>query len=307
MFKCLIVKTEIGTKPIAGSFSFCFVKMELGLKTAKGLSRKDFEVEEAGTRRLGRSILSWKTDQGLVRSRNEDSLYAEGPENRLASHGQLCLVADGMGGHPAGDVASALAREGVSETYYGTRLDEDEDPVPLLRVAFREANRRILDEGRQHSERFGLGTTCTALLFRRDRFWLAHVGDSRAYLLRAGELRQLSRDHTLSERWIAEGKMSREELEKGRRPAGLVDYLGKNDQPRADFSRQPREMREGDRFLLCSDGLSNMLPVAELKALLRAGDTEAAAAALVAAANEHGGRDNISVIVADPLGGGGAS
>ena len=198
-------------------------------------------------------------------------------------------------------MASALARDGVAETYYGTRLNEGEDPVPLLRDAFREANRRILDEGRRNSERFGLGSTCTVLLFRRDRFWLAHVGDSRAYLLRAGELRQLSRDHTLGERWVAEGKMTREELDKGRRPAGLVEYLGKNEQPRADFSRQPRELRPGDRFLICSDGLSNMLPLAELKALMRAGDPGEAADALVAAANEHGGRDNISVIVADPL------
>lgn len=259
------------------------------MKDAKGLVMAGME-------------LAGLSDLGKVRARNEDAIFAEAPPpGRVESHGVLVFVADGMGGHPAGEVASEIARETVSSQYYGTRLGEGEDPVPLLRQAFGEASRRILAEGARNTERFGLGTTCTALLFRRGFFWMAHVGDSRAYLLRSSELRQLSRDHTLGERWVAEGKMSRKELEDARGLRGIVEYLGKDELLRADFSRQPREYRPGDRFLLCSDGLSNMLPEPELKALLRAGAPADAASALVEAANERGGRDNISVIVAEPV------
>jgi PPM family protein phosphatase len=241
--------------------------------------------------------LAWGTDIGLVRKRNEDSFYVEtSPEGENESHGQLLIVADGMGGPPAGDLASALAVEIIPDNYYGNKLQPDGDPVPLLRQAFAKANSAILRAASENSERFGMGTTCTALLLRDADLWLAHVGDSRAYLLREGRLEQLSRDHNVLERMRAEGHLADDDA----KPPGaamLTAALGHDDRPEADFSQKPRRLESGDRLLICSDGLSGMLSDSELTKGLSQESPSSAAKRLIRTALDAGGRDNITVIV----------
>ncbi len=149
------------------------------------------------------------TNVGAVRALNEDVvLYTKPPEgDAAADRGGLALVADGMGGHAAGEVASALAAEIVRRVFH-----EVEGPVPVvLASAFEAANQAILDWAASHPECAGMGTTCTALALRDGQAWLAHIGDSRAYLLRNGSLSQLSEDQTLVAGLVREGKLTQEE------------------------------------------------------------------------------------------------
>lgn len=242
--------------------------------------------------------LAWGTDIGSVRSRNEDSVFVQAPPRaQLESHGTLLIVADGMGGPPAGDMASALAVENIPASYYDSKLEIDGDPAPLLRRAFNDANAAILKAANAKPGRFGMGSTCTALLLRGEKFWLAHVGDSRAYLLREGRLQQLSRDHNVLERMRAEGDL----LDDDHRPPGsalLTAALGTDDRPGADYSQRPRALKSGDRLLICSDGLYGPIEEKDMKRLMGEGRPERAVKRLIRAALDAGGPDNISVIIA---------
>src|ERR1700733_15491524 len=136
-----------------------------------------------------------RTDPGLVRELNEDTVAWVTPQDKAIadSRGSLAMVADGMGGHAAGEVASALAADVIRRVYYDLK-----GPAPkVLAMAFSEANRAIMDYAAEHPECKGMGTTCTAVAFRDDKAWLGHVGDSRAYLLRKDRLMQLTEDQTL--------------------------------------------------------------------------------------------------------------
>ncbi len=242
--------------------------------------------------------LAWSTDIGEVRENNEDSVFVDPPPRGQAeSHGSLLIVADGMGGPPAGDLASRIAVETIPEVFYASKLEPDGDPAPLLRQSFNDANAAILKAANEKAGRFGMGTTCTALLLRGDEFWLAHVGDSRAYLLRDGRLQQLSRDHNVLERMRAEGEL----LDEDHHPPGaglLTAALGTDDRPGADYSQRPRALKNGDRLLVCSDGLYGPVEEKDMRRLLGEGSPERAAKRLVRAALEAGGPDNVSVIVA---------
>src|SRR6202050_65779 len=150
-----------------------------------------------------------RTDPGLVRELNEDVVAWITPQDKNVAEGQgsLALVADGMGGHAAGEVASALAAEVVRRVFY----DLKGPPPKVLAMAFSEANRAIIDYAVEHPECKGMGTTCTVLAFRDGKAWLAHIGDSRAYLLRKGQLMQLSEDQTLVAKMVREGSITKEE------------------------------------------------------------------------------------------------
>lgn len=237
------------------------------------------------------------TDRGQVRSRNEDAVRAE-PGDRLF------VVADGMGGHPAGDVASALAVEVVCERLAGLDPGADASEArEAMRAAVAEAGRRIVEEGRRDPERRGMGTTLTALLLRDGRWSVGHVGDSRGYLVRDGELDQVTVDHT-----VFPGSNT------------LTRALGTDDDPDPDVYQG--ELRDGDLFLLCSDGLNKVFGDEELAERLAgladptaggagrtdgAGDPgpedrdgphgglEDAARDLVEEANRRGAPDNVTV------------
>ncbi|WP_245995109.1 Stp1/IreP family PP2C-type Ser/Thr phosphatase [Inmirania thermothiophila] len=240
------------------------------------------------------------SDAGRVRAHNEDSI---GIDEGLG----IALLADGMGGHNAGEVASALAVEVVMRELR-RRLPHPEGGgdwagfAPATRVlaeAVHKANAAIHEAAAARPQCRGMGTTLVGLLFHDDRASIAHVGDSRVYRLRAGVLEQLTTDHTLVQELVARGFYTPEEAATALNRNVITRALGTEPQVAVDL--QEEAVRPGDLFLLCSDGLSDMMDDGEIAAELARADSplEARARRLVALANAHGGRDNISVILAE--------
>ncbi|HJC69197.1 PP2C family serine/threonine-protein phosphatase [Brachybacterium sp. EE-P12] len=228
-----------------------------------------------------------RSDVGLVRSNNQDSGYA-------GSH--LLVVADGMGGHAGGDVASSVAIGRLA------RLDSEtpaSDIVATLEESVLEANQEILRRARDEPQLRGLGTTITALLRAEGKFALAHIGDSRAYLLREEETVQVTKDHTFVQRLLDEGRLTEEEAERHPQRSVLMRVLGDVDaDPELDLSLRPAH--PGDRWMLCSDGLSGLVSLDTIDATLKdVADPGECADALVQLALKGGGPDNITCIVAD--------
>ncbi len=223
-----------------------------------------------------------KTDTGLQRRDNEDSAYARAP---------VFVVADGMGGAQAGEVASQIAVEAFEQG-----LPEDGSPEERLAGRAREANKRIYDLSQAQSERAGMGTTLTAAYLDRDDLAIAHVGDSRAYLFRDGTLARLTQDHSLVDELVRRGKLTEEQAAEHPQRSIITRALGPEPQVEVDTWTYP--LREGDVVLLCSDGLTSMVSE-ELVAtvLARSASLEAAAQGLIDEANGAGGRDNITVVL----------
>jgi len=235
-----------------------------------------------------------RSDVGLVRSSNQDSGYA-GPH--------LLVIADGMGGHAGGDVASSLA-VGELSVLDGESHGSD-DAAEHLSAALDAANAQLRDRVGVEPELSGMGTTVTAILRAGSRLVLAHIGDSRGYLLRGGVLTQLTRDHSYVQSLIDEGKLTQEEAEHHPQRSVIMRVLTGQRQDTADVS--VREARPGDRYLLCSDGLSGVVSHDTLAEALAAGDPpDATCDRLVELALRGGGPDNVSCVVADvvELGGG---
>ena len=233
------------------------------------------------------------THVGRVRSSNEDSVvFVSPPEDATPDdRGTLALVADGMGGHAAGEVASALAAEVVRRIYCGSSL-----PVPeTLRTAFEAANAAVIQHAEAHPECRGMGTTCTAVAVVGGKLYLAHAGDSRAYLLRGDTLTQLSEDHSLNAQLVREGVMTKEEAETSPNGNVIVKALGSRAELDPAVWSEGLALLAGDVVLLCSDGLSNLVPDAEIAAVLQRLPPADACEALVEQALAAGGYDNISV------------
>jgi len=221
------------------------------------------------------------TDIGQVREGNEDSFLVVAP---------LYAVADGMGGHRGGEVASSLALEtvqGMFERNEGSLADQ-----------VVEANRAVFDRSQNDRSVSGMGTTLTAALVDGSRVHLVHVGDSRAYLLRGGELAQLTEDHTLVHRMVMEGEISQEEAETHPHRSILTRALGVDQSVQVDEGDV--ELSEGDRLLLCTDGLTGMVPEGQIREiLLESADPQEAVEKLVKVANRAGGIDNITAVILD--------
>jgi protein phosphatase len=223
-----------------------------------------------------------KSDTGRQRRANEDHFYARAP---------LFVVADGMGGAQAGEVASGLAAE-----TFAAGLPDEGSPQERLQARVLEANRRIHELSRADRDRAGMGTTLTAAYVDGDEVALAHVGDSRAYLLREGELTQLTRDHTLVEELVRRGRLTEEEAAEHPQRSIITRALGPEPDVEVDTFTQP--LRDRDVLLLCSDGLTSMVTEAKVADILRdATSLGDAGRALVKAANDAGGRDNITVVL----------
>src|SRR4051794_22239695 len=226
-----------------------------------------------------------RSDVGLLRSGNEDALYA-GP--------RLLAVADGMGGHAAGEVASRVAIETVAP------LDEDlpgSDLMSALRVAVETANGYLRDMVAADSALEGMGTTLTALLSAGQRLGLVHVGDSRAYLLRDDQLHQITHDHTLVQNLVDEGRITPEEATTHPQRSWITRALDGRGEIELDLS--VREARAGDRYLLCTDGLSGVVSEETMLEALRLPSPQKACDRLVELALRAGGPDNVTCIVAD--------
>jgi PPM family protein phosphatase len=241
------------------------------------------------------------SDVGRRREKNEDSY--------LANDG-LCLyaVADGMGGHLGGDCASKIAATTIEEIVSSLESDpemtlqEGEEIKPgeypaYLRYALRVSSKRIYDLAIHDPALRGMGTTSVILFFRKNKVYIANVGDSRAYRIRGENIVQVTKDHSLVGEQIRAGVMSEEEARGSRFRNIITRSVGFQEDVEADIDI--RVVREGDRFLLCSDGLSNMLEDHEIREIISSNDLQAACQRLVDVANERGGDDNITVILAE--------
>lgn len=229
------------------------------------------------------------TDVGRRRATNQDAFGSADAE----SGARLLIVADGMGGHAGGATASRLAVEAVVEVFQRS----SEPPDATLRRALESANARVYAESQRDPSLAGMGTTGVALAFAPDgAAWVAHVGDSRAYRLRDGELEPLTADHSLVGELLRRNMITPEEAEHHPRRHEVLRSIGVEAEVQVDVA--PVDVRPGDRFLLCSDGLCGVVHDAEIAAVLAREVPEAAVRELVAAANTRGGPDNITVQIA---------
>jgi protein phosphatase len=254
-----------------------------------------------------------RTDQGKTRDHNEDNFLVadltrkdttppEGErEYELGERGMLLAVCDGMGGAAAGELASEMATNKIYQQLVGAWLPEPE--VTGQRFAFRlkeaveAANQEIHNYAKSHPENRGMGTTATIAGVLGDHLDLAQVGDSRAYLIRAGEAHQLTKDQSLMQRLVEAGELTEEEAAQSERRNIILQALGPDAKVKVDLTHQ--DVRKGDLLVLCSDGLSGQVRKEEIAAIAsETQDLVQACDRLISLANERGGPDNITVIVA---------
>ncbi|MCC7053907.1 MAG: serine/threonine-protein phosphatase [Gemmatimonadaceae bacterium] len=257
--------------------------------------------------------LAGRTDVGITRDHNEDAFafldlssgqahddVADGTID-VGLRGVVLVVADGMGGAAAGEIASAMAVEAVLDTFraqwmQGQARDTDTF-VETIRDAADTANHRIFAYAGAHPEHAGMGTTATIAGLLGNSLYLAQVGDSRAYIVRDGTARQITKDQSLMQQLIEAGEMTPDQAEVSERRNIILQALGPDSTVRPDFTQQP--LAAGDTLVLCSDGLTTHLRATDIARIVSASsDPEDACEHLIAAANAEGGHDNITVVVA---------
>jgi len=238
-----------------------------------------------------RLVFAAATDVGRMRKNNEDSYLSSKP---------VAAVADGMGGHSAGEVASAIAIEELAALGDRGPWENETAATDDLKQAILRANRRIREMAASDHKLNGMGTTLVALLEDGDMVHVANVGDSRGYLLRQGELSQVTVDHSLVQELVDDGRLSPEDAERHPQRSVITRALGID--PEVEFDLFTYKLQVGDRLLLCSDGLSDVVGTTQIRnVLLRVRSPQKAARQLVTVANEQGGPDNITVIVVDAV------
>ncbi len=241
------------------------------------------------------------THVGMKRNHNEDSFL-------LVPEANLFIVADGMGGHSSGEIASRIAVEEIAEFFRMTERDEEATwPFKMDRnrsyqenrmcVAVKLANTRIVEASIAEPKYKGMGTTVVAMLFRGNTAYVGHVGDSRVYRLRDGKLEQVTDDHSLLNDYIKAKKLTAEEIEAFPHKNVIVRALGMKETVEVDVLKE--EPRDGDVYILCSDGLSGMIPDEQVLEIVSSSldDLNVASERLIEAANAAGGTDNVTVVI----------
>ncbi len=254
-----------------------------------------------------------KTDLGRTRDHNEDtflvadlstghaSLRPEVRDHVIGPRGSLFMVADGMGGAAAGEIASQMAVDVIhrhlTAVWAADGEVSEEQFAFRMREALERANQHIHDYAKQHAEVRGMGTTATVAGVYGTGIWLAQIGDSRGYLARAGEVIQITKDQSLMQRLVDAGELTEEEAEQSERRNIILQALGPDPKVKVDLTHQP--LRRGDTLVICSDGLSSVVRREEIGELLRQHpDLSSACGALIDLANGRGGPDNITVVIA---------
>ncbi len=233
-----------------------------------------------------------KTDVGRKRSMNQDYFYCG--KDAVGSFQNLFIVADGMGGHKAGDHASRLCVEQMIASVEQTR---HATPVTIFEEAVNKANGAIYGESVEHMEYEGMGTTMVACTCQGDKMYVANIGDSRLYLIRDG-IQQITDDHSLVEELVKNGNLTESEARVHPQKNIITRALGTEEMVSADYFEVP--IKSGDLVLLCSDGLSNMLDDDDMEYILKHSDTlEKAGESLISQANQKGGEDNITVVLVE--------
>ncbi len=257
------------------------------------------QKEDCNSAPRARVVAGMVTDTGCHRDINEDFATVVVPRNSavMARKGILAVIADGMGGHQAGEVASRLAAETVEKTYYRSADHIEES----LHNAFLRANYEVHRLARRRRKFSGMGTTCTALALNNDRAYVAHVGDSRLYLVRNGSIYQMTEDHTAVMELVRQGVLSISEARNHEDRSVLLRALGTHNQLEVSLWAEPLEVRSGDRFVLCSDGLYDLVQDDEILDLATSQKPQTACASLVSLARARGGYDNITVVIVSAL------
>jgi len=234
------------------------------------------------------------TDVGRKRPHNEDNMAYVIPKDPqvMARKGALFIVADGMGGHAAGEVASEIAVDTVSKVYY---QDDSDDAAVSLLHAIKRANALIHQRAAENMMRSGMGTTCVAAVFRGGTAYIANVGDSRSYLVRRGVIKQVSQDHSWVEEQVRAGLLTREQARSHAQRNVITRCLGT--QPDVEIDVFSERLEEGDSMFLCSDGLSGLVSDEELGQIVDQYLPQESVYHLVERANENGGSDNITAVV----------
>jgi protein phosphatase len=229
------------------------------------------------------------TDVGNVRSNNEDVFYVS-----EACH--FCLVADGMGGAAAGEVASRLFAETAKAVFAGHDGTSEENTIARVQTTFKLANDKILKHVGRHPHDQGMGCTAELLAFSQGNFIIGHVGDSRTYRLKNNILKQLTKDHSLVQEQLDQGLINQEEARRHAMRNVILRAVGVNDTVALDILKGKK--KSGDLFLLCSDGLTDMVAEAMIKSALTAGGTlRERSDALIQLAKQAGGKDNVTVVL----------
>ena len=234
------------------------------------------------------------TDVGQKRTVNQDFVFtSETPVGNLPN---LFVVADGMGGHKAGDFASSYAVEVLLSTI---REDENSNPVKIIRAAIENANTQLLREASDNETMSGMGTTMVLVTIVGHYAYVANVGDSRLYLVDENKISQITKDHSLVEEMVRMGEISRDDARNHPDKNIITRALGAGRDVDVDFF--DIRLTPGDILLLCSDGLSNMVPDEDIRQVILTSETlEEAGRRLVSMANDNGGRDNIAVVLVEP-------
>lgn len=240
--------------------------------------------------------VSGQSDIGCQRENNEDSFGYWEPEDdeEFVRKGRLAIVADGMGGYEGGQEASHLAVETVSSFY---RDRNGSDPQQILNEALQAAHDRVREYGFAHPKLRGMGTTCTAIALVGNALYFSHVGDSRLYLVRNGQIAQVTRDHSYVGRLVESGVISREEAEKHPQRNILTAALGTSADLIMDAPAQPEKLFPHDVLVVCSDGLWGQVQDVEILQAVANNSPEAAGRELINLARERGGPDNITLQV----------
>jgi serine/threonine protein phosphatase PrpC len=241
-----------------------------------------------------RLVVAQRTDVGRKRQHNEDNVAYIIPkdEQLLARKGALFIVADGMGGHAAGEVASEIAVSTVCNLYY---QNTDPDVPANLVSAIRYANLAIYQSARENQQQSGMGTTCVTAVLRGETAFVANVGDSRAYLVRRGMVKQVTQDHSWVMEQIQMGNLSEEEARTHEMRNVITRSLGPF--PDVDVDIFAEQLEEGDALVLCSDGLSGMMTDIDILRIVESFSPQESVIQLLEYANAQGGADNITAIV----------
>ncbi|TDB68835.1 Stp1/IreP family PP2C-type Ser/Thr phosphatase [Arundinibacter roseus] len=239
------------------------------------------------------------SDVGCVRTNNEDATRFIRPATREVQlqKGYLAIVADGMGGHAAGEVASQMATEIVAKTYY----QREESPEDSLYFALAKANRLIWQTAGRNTRQKGMGTTCTTVVIRDAQLFVAHVGDSRAYLYKNGQFVRLTTDHTYVQKLVEEGVISPADAETHPERNVLTRAMGTHNKVEIDVEKPAYLFEDGDRLLLCSDGLYDYLTDDEMAEFLNLEMVSEAAQQMIDLARQRGGHDNITVMIVERI------
>ena len=240
-----------------------------------------------------------KTDLGNVRTNNEDaaSFFRMAEENLLREKGYLLIVADGMGGHLAGEVASKMAVEIISEEYFKPTNENNKEKT--LTRAFSTANKKIFDLASANEQYRGMGTTCTALVVIAKTIYFAHAGDSRAYLYKDKRITRITEDHTYVQELVNNGDITSEQAETHPQRNILTNAMGTKPSLRVDTGKCHVSFDENDRLMLCSDGLYDYLTDDEIAAVMDKESLQDVADHFINEAKKRGGKDNITVVLAE--------